>query len=304
MVGLHPIEAGFITAIGTDLHPIKHGFIVQQVPTAAFFLDTYTNAAVAYSFRKLRAAYAGSAVRIREDGGNTEADIGFDANGDFDTAAAASHIGANNGFIVTWYDQSGNGDDATQATAANQPAYVASGINSKPSLSFTATSSQSLKTATDAVSIGGTVLSCFAVAYMNSGTDTYGRLVSFLASGQTNDYDNAGSAPVILRNVGSQVWGAYRNNIGLFDGGSLTYGTALSMASIWDGTNHTNYANGTGGTAEASSGTWGSTGTVRIGTDPAATDWDGQCAEIILWAVDQTASVSGIYGNHSTYWGV
>jgi hypothetical protein len=105
-------------------------------PPAPFLLDTYPDAAFAYSFRKLRTAYAGSAVRIRESGGNTEADIGFDGSGDFDTAAAAAHIGANSGFIVTWYDQSGNGFDVTQATAANQPAYDATGISSLPMASY------------------------------------------------------------------------------------------------------------------------------------------------------------------------
>ena len=84
-------------------------------------LDDYSGAAAAYSVRKLRAAYTGDAMRIREDSGNTETDIGFDSNGDLDTAAIASHCGANNGYVVTWYDQSGNGNDMTQSTAGSQP---------------------------------------------------------------------------------------------------------------------------------------------------------------------------------------
>lgn len=83
-------------------------------------LDTYTGAAAGYSVRLLRTAYTGSCMRVREDGGNTETDIGFDSNGDLDTAAIASHCGANNGFIRYWYDQSGNAVDAGQATAGNQ----------------------------------------------------------------------------------------------------------------------------------------------------------------------------------------
>ena len=89
-------------------------------------LDTYTGAAAAYSVRLLRTAYTGSCMRVREDGGNTETDIGFDSNGDLDTAAIASHCGANNGYVRYWYDQStaggtGSGNDAGQATAASQP---------------------------------------------------------------------------------------------------------------------------------------------------------------------------------------
>jgi hypothetical protein len=84
-------------------------------------LVEYSGSAVAYSVRLLDSTYTGSALRIREDGTNTETDIGFDSNGDLDTASIASHCGSNNGLVVTWYDQSGNGNDATQATTTNQP---------------------------------------------------------------------------------------------------------------------------------------------------------------------------------------
>ena len=90
-------------------------------------LDTYPNASAAYSLRKLRAAYAGSAVRVRRSNDNAESDIGFTALGDFDSSALSTFVGANSAFIVTWYDQSGNGYNATQSTAAVQPRIVNAG---------------------------------------------------------------------------------------------------------------------------------------------------------------------------------
>jgi hypothetical protein len=60
-------------------------------------------------------------MRIREDSGDTETDIGYDSNGDLDTAAIASHCGTANGFVVSWVDQSGNGNDADQSTTTSQP---------------------------------------------------------------------------------------------------------------------------------------------------------------------------------------
>ena len=103
-------------------------------------LDLYPNASGAYSLRKLRSAYAGSVVRIRRSSDNTETDIGFLSNGDFDSASAVSFCGAGNGFVVTWYDQSGNSRDVTNTTAVNQPQIVSSGviisINSKASMNF------------------------------------------------------------------------------------------------------------------------------------------------------------------------
>jgi hypothetical protein len=46
-----------------------------------------------------------------------------------------------NGFVTTWYDQSGNARNATQTTAANQPQIVSSGsvinnINGLPTIQF------------------------------------------------------------------------------------------------------------------------------------------------------------------------
>lgn len=97
------------------------------------------DAQVAYSTRKLRAAYTGSAIRVRRSSDNTELDIGF-SNNELDTAALLAHCGAGNGFIVTWYDQSGNSRDVTQATAGNQPQIVSSGsvltLGSKPTAQF------------------------------------------------------------------------------------------------------------------------------------------------------------------------
>jgi hypothetical protein len=104
-------------------------FIRRRGGEAPFqgLLDLYPNAAAAYSLRKLRAAHTGSAVRIRRSSDNAESDIGF-LNNEFDSAAAQTFCGAGNGFITTWYDQSGNGLNATQTTAANQYEIISSGV--------------------------------------------------------------------------------------------------------------------------------------------------------------------------------
>jgi hypothetical protein len=106
-------------------------------------LDLYPNAAAAYSLRKLRNAYTGSAIRVRRSSDNAEQDIGFVA-GDLDTSALTTFCGAGNGFVTTWYDQSGNNYHATQSSATFQPAIVSSGTvitvsgigSPKPALSF------------------------------------------------------------------------------------------------------------------------------------------------------------------------
>jgi len=84
-----------------------------------------TGATAAYSLRKLKSS-ATKAVRVREDSGNTETDIGF-SGGTLDETALLNHCGSANGFVTKWYDQSGNGNDASNSTASAQPQIVSSG---------------------------------------------------------------------------------------------------------------------------------------------------------------------------------
>jgi hypothetical protein len=117
---------------------------------ASLLLDLYPNAAAAYSLRKLRTAYTGSAVRVRASISGAEGDVSFDVNSTISasstvtvTAVGTSGLsigqqvtfstfwnagGSNqNVFVTTWYDQSGNANNATQTTQASQPQIVSSG---------------------------------------------------------------------------------------------------------------------------------------------------------------------------------
>ena len=95
-------------------------------------LDTYTGAAAAYSVRKLSSTYAGSALRVRKEVSSVdeETDIGFNASNELDTAALlsfASDADGGNVYVSVWYDQSGNGNDATNANESEQPLIVDGG---------------------------------------------------------------------------------------------------------------------------------------------------------------------------------
>ena len=119
--------------------PTQLGIIGSRA-TLDGLLDIYPNAAVAYSLRQLTAAYTNSPIKVRRSFDNAEADIGFTALGNLDESALTSFCGTGNGFITTWYDQSGNGKNATQTTAINQPQIVSSGSvllqNGKPTVKF------------------------------------------------------------------------------------------------------------------------------------------------------------------------
>lgn len=104
----------------------------------------------AYSLRKIVAAYAGPAVNVRRSSDNTTQDIGFDADGNLDTTALLAFVGSGDGFVSTWYDQSGNGHNVTQATAAAQPQIVAAGaVESKSGVPTVAFNGTQVLSATD-----------------------------------------------------------------------------------------------------------------------------------------------------------
>lgn len=109
----------------------------------SYFFDSFSAPYAAWSVRRLNGDYTGAAMRIREDGGDTEADIGFDSNGDVDTSAIASHCGSSRGFVTKWYGQereggTGTGIDATQTTHSSQQQIyngtVVTTKNGKPAL--------------------------------------------------------------------------------------------------------------------------------------------------------------------------
>jgi len=74
-------------------------------------LDSYSGASAAYSLRNLSSAYTGPLIRVRRSNDNVERDIYGTFRGDLDLAALTSFVGANSGFVTTWYDQSGIGDN-------------------------------------------------------------------------------------------------------------------------------------------------------------------------------------------------
>jgi hypothetical protein len=107
-----------------------------QTLVTALLLDTYgTNVKLGYSVRKLRNAYTGDCMRVR-NGSSVELDIGFDGSGNLDESALLTHCGSGDGFVVKWYDQSGNSGNLEQTTTADQPQIVSSGAvlkdNGKP----------------------------------------------------------------------------------------------------------------------------------------------------------------------------
>lgn len=127
------------TLTGAKTWTITDGGIVS------YLLQSLTAAAsAAYGLRRLSSTYVTNAcIDVRRSSDNTTQTIGFSGNA-LDTVSMLAFVGAGDGFIARWYDQSGNIRDAIQGTAARQPKIVSAGAvvidgpNSRPSLNFIA----------------------------------------------------------------------------------------------------------------------------------------------------------------------
>lgn len=98
----------------------------NNVPGIVFLNDLPVAPKAVYSLRKLIST-ATMSVRVRRSTDNAEQDIGFDGDS-FDESALTTFAGVGSAYIRTFYDQSGNGFDAVQATNANQPVIYESGV--------------------------------------------------------------------------------------------------------------------------------------------------------------------------------
>ena len=93
-------------------------------PPPGLLLEDYPGASAAYSLRNLIDTTT-NVVRVRRSSDNTEQD--FTAT-EITDGTLTTFTGANDGFVTTWHDQSGNSNHAVQSTATNQPKLVDSGV--------------------------------------------------------------------------------------------------------------------------------------------------------------------------------
>jgi hypothetical protein len=92
---------------------------------------------VAFSLRKL-SSFVSNAIQVRRTTDNALSNIGFDTYGNLDTLSLKNFVGSSNGYVRTWYDQSGNSRNAIQLDTVQQPIIVSNGSiirqNGRPTL--------------------------------------------------------------------------------------------------------------------------------------------------------------------------
>lgn len=128
-------------ASGSDSELKASYLTVDPAPAYTGPLDLVPGALVAFSLRALSSAWRGQNVaRLRRSSDDAVLDFAADAvTGDFPSAAAIAWrdaVGAADAFVVTRYDQSGNGKDETQATVGLQPLWTPNAVGGKPVIDY------------------------------------------------------------------------------------------------------------------------------------------------------------------------
>ena len=293
--------------------------LTVNAPSAGLLLDLYPSAAAAYSLRKLRTAYTGSAVRVRVSTSGAEGDVSFDVNNTISasstvtvTAVGTSGLsigqqvtfstfwnagGSNqNGFVTTWYDQSGNARNATQTTQANQPRIVNSGVVelqiTKPGLRFINVNSTFLTTQSFTINTPVRSFSLFKIMSFPGGQFIFdGSLINnhriFISS----------STKFALFGSGAIGQPDYTDNTGILNKNYLSDFLHAGANTSWQINNNTQIT-----------ATWNDSSVNFLTLGKAGNTnsyyYDGIISEFILYPNNQNSNASNIKTNINTHYAI
>lgn len=237
-------------------------------------LTAATPSAGAYSVRRLATSYTGPVMRLRRSSDGELRDVYFDGTGIISLASQVSNAGGgaatgttlatwittNSATVNIWYDQSGNGRNATQATTA-QPRIVNAGVldsqNSQPTLVFSgAQTMQTTLTGVLATTTGNQTTANFVFqnaivqsSILSNGDGGGNRYNIHAPWNDGNTYFDIGNNGASGRIQTGLTWGAYaigtfrksgaqgdiwKNGANLLSSGSFS-SNVTSAANLWIG---------------------------------------------------------------------
>jgi hypothetical protein len=263
---------------------------VAQAPAFTGLLnESYgSGAEAAYSTRRLNGNVTECMV-IRRASDSTTTTIGFDGSGNIDESAIETFCTGTTCTVVTWKDQSGNGNDATAPSTGEEPTIYTGGAlvkeNGKVALDFDGSNSN-FDNSTVTLTSNDTLIS--VISKVNT------------ASTSVNIFDSSESNKFFLQ-INSSTNFVFQNdtsNINLnHDNDGIRYLSSLDF----NGSTLKSYFNGQN-TQTATVSNQSRAG-LRIGKHRvSATGWiDGTMQELIYWNQNKNASLTSIESNIGDY---
>jgi len=271
-------------------------------------LDEYSGAVAAYSLRDLSFASVGNpVVNVRRSSDNATQDFTSTEITDGTLLAFAGNTASDNGYVTTWYDQSGASNNLVQATQANQPKIVSSGVlverNLKPAVEFDGLASNFLEQST-ALSL----------------TEADG----FVAV-ETKNYPPTRVGPLVYNESG--LWGystsPYSNHYSWSDGSIYeTFFTTsqvpiatpavtlaqLNLYNVLSKSSEYSVFLNSGQIFTTATNTVATSGTQRLGASQDSSNnryyLDGYVSEFIIYPLDQSANRTGIETNINNHYSI
>jgi len=249
-------------------------------PTSGFLFD-YPNASAAYSLRALASydnGFIPVVVRVRRSSDNNVLDF---TSAQITDGSLENWVGAgNDGFVVIWYDQSGNENNALQSSTGNQPKIISNGSlildNGKPSIDYSIGGNDNLGLTRSINDVN----SVFIIAHSEISTNNY--------------------TQILLGGYSSENYAS----------GDFIIGTSYSAPFVRDGNNYLN-----GNLTDFTTNTRpidqtlysmihtsanGHVGQLTQDRGRGGRSWQGKMQEIILYPTDQSANRAGIETNINT----
>jgi len=268
-------EITLYKSVETDIKAAVEANITSYYFSYSYLLDDYSGAAAAYSLRLLDSTYSGSAVRVRRASDNTEQDIGF-SNNELDTSSLETFCSGTDGFVTTWYDQSGNANNATQTTASNQNQIVASGTT------ITLSGKPSIQGGNGQLAISSIPANDFSIIHINEGLGYIANIGGYIRISDYLRYNFGGNDYVSNT--------ALASNLSLYNGSRD--GTSLTLRRNGSEMNNSPFTSNT--TALSVTALFGQ----------GLFNYPGKVSEFIIYDSNQGSNMSGIETNINDFYSI
>jgi len=262
-------------------------------------LDQYGGASAAYSLRALSSGWlAGDVVEVRRSsGGDPESFTASQITSGAMLAWVTEFSGTADGFVSTWYDQSGNANNATQIATTSQPKIVDAGALVVGGIKFDGVD-DSLDCGARILELSAGAASIFAVSDSDGQTSVKKGYIC-------SEGDSLGPYS------SNYIFGANFGDAGIWVNATLI-GDALSatgnqlISTIYNGSTFQAYIDGaTSGAASAATVNAEVTNTVIGSAGDAASGFSGRkISELIAYKVDQTANAAAIFAEINAHYAI
>jgi len=292
--------------------------ILTQRKGSNLFLDQYPGLQ-GYSLRKI-SRHCNSPITLVNSSGES-INLGFDSNGNLDTATALSFCGTGNGQISTLKEQSGSGLDLSQSMQSMMPYLIVGGVlqtlNGLPCITHPSYGNTQglIGSGSSSGYFVTPQLSALVIGSMSAGLGYRGLLSISLLQGRQNgndavpnDYGTSDAACLFVGgSSGYDVIGYRVNSYGQF---STTPNTPFFGAITFDGTNVHQYLNGSQFYSQPVAQTFNSD-TIGLGTrlgnnaTVSGQSWNGSYQEMLIIPNQafSSAQISQITALQHNYYG-